>query len=169
LARAYQRLGLFKTDDAHGPFTWVGPVLPSSPPSALTLAVAETSSRSPPRPEGRKYIVWAASDPAVASHASADRRLWTEPQVFSWFSGQTTVERLHVAASESFSKGVVNGEGWVVVEKAQSSLDYQWFPARIPLENRASTARFRFPPPILTVSAARIYEMAEAHLQWNLQ
>ena len=90
-------------------FSRVGRVIPSSPPTALTLAVTEASSRSPPRPEGRRCIVSAASDLAVANHASAERRLWTEPQVFvHGFHVKQLLERLHVAVSKFFSKGVVN-------------------------------------------------------------
>src|ERR1022692_902586 len=47
---------------------WVGRVIRSSPPTALTLAVADDSSLIEWR-----YIVSAASDPTVASHAGADR------------------------------------------------------------------------------------------------
>ena len=47
----------------------------------MTLAVREIPSRSSPRPEGRRYIVSAASAPTVASRAGADKLLRTEPQV----------------------------------------------------------------------------------------
>src|SRR2546428_236082 len=48
---------------------------------ALTLAVAATSSRLPPRPIGRRCVVTAASDTTVASCAGAARLLRTKPQV----------------------------------------------------------------------------------------
>lgn len=48
---------------------------------ALTLAVAETSSRLSPRPIGRRCVVTAASDTTVASRAGAARLLRTKPQV----------------------------------------------------------------------------------------
>jgi hypothetical protein len=47
----------------------------------LTLAAREIPSRKSPRPEGRRYIVSAASDPTVTSRAGADKLLRTEPQV----------------------------------------------------------------------------------------
>jgi hypothetical protein len=62
--------------------------LSSSPAfqTAVALAVSEVPSRSLPRPEGRKGLFSTASDPAVASRASVDRLLRTEPQVCLWRS-----------------------------------------------------------------------------------
>ena len=62
-------------------FTCVGLGLQPNPPTALTLAVAETSSRWSPRPIRRRCIVLAASDTTVASRAGASRLLRTAPQV----------------------------------------------------------------------------------------
>ena len=45
------------------------------------LAAPEVPSRQPTRPDGRGYIVSAASDPTVTSHACANRLLRTEAQV----------------------------------------------------------------------------------------
>lgn len=52
-----------------------------------------------------RYIVSAASDSAVASHAGADRLLRTEPQVCLWrIHNKQLFEQLHVALSESVSR-----------------------------------------------------------------
>ena len=45
------------------------------------LAAPAAPSRQPPRPDGRGYVVSAASDPTVTSRACADRLLRTEAQV----------------------------------------------------------------------------------------
>jgi DNA repair protein RadC len=45
------------------------------------LAAPAAPSRQPPRPDGRRYVVSAASDPTVTSRACADRLLRTEAQI----------------------------------------------------------------------------------------
>ena len=45
------------------------------------LAAPAAPSRQPPRPDGRGYVVSAASDLTVTSRACADRLLRTEAQV----------------------------------------------------------------------------------------
>ena len=55
-----------------------------------------------------RYIVSAASDLAVTSHAGADRLLRTEPQVYLWrIHNKQLFEQLHVALSKSVSRGVM--------------------------------------------------------------
>lgn len=62
-------------------FTYVGHIIQPDPPTTLTLAVQENPSQSVPCQNRRRYVVSAAFDPAVTSHADADRLLRTEPQV----------------------------------------------------------------------------------------
>ena len=50
------------------------------------LAAPAAPSWQPPRPDGRGYVVSAASDPTVTSHACADRLLRTEAQVLLRYS-----------------------------------------------------------------------------------
>src|SRR5258708_12707779 len=62
-------------------FTCVGHTIQPVPPTTLTLAVAEFSSRKISSSRRWRDVVSAASDPTVTSRARADRLLRTEPQV----------------------------------------------------------------------------------------
>ena len=80
LARACQRLWLFGRYDACGGSLSLDISFSLAPPTALTLAVAESPSRGSPC-QRQRLVVSTAFDPAVTSYADVDRLLRTEPQV----------------------------------------------------------------------------------------
>jgi len=80
LVGACQRLWLLTLDDAYGSSHVLGVSSSLAPPTALTLAVTNNLAVIF-APSRVRYIVSAASDSTVASHAGADRPLRTEPQV----------------------------------------------------------------------------------------
>src|SRR5258708_39638619 len=99
---------LCRSDDACVQFISIRHAIQPSPLDCLTLAAQITPSQVFSRPEGRGYIVPAASDRSVARFAGAGTLLRTEPQVLSW--GFLTVNNsLHQLTSIALTSLRVSG------------------------------------------------------------
>src|SRR5262245_1884722 len=91
-----------------------------------------------------RYIVSAASDPAVTSRAGADRLLRTEPQVYLWrIHNKQLFKQLHVALSKNVSKGV--GKVPVLVGAVLACVAFKT--RHFKHGNELKEDRFRLPPP----------------------